>query len=217
MQYATLSSGNGANFNNVGSQFNTRYGNFYSNVGPALVDAIKNIDAMPEAAKATRTHMRAISQILFSYYAFYTSDINGSIPYSEAFQARYGGTLTPKYDNQQSVFSGIDNTLKAAVASLKSTPAAGQASLGANDPMFGGDAVKWTKAANALRLKIALRLIKVDAVKLKAIATEVIADNVQMNDVADSWMVKVGPSYADANSNWNPSTFVAGKPVLDFM
>jgi hypothetical protein len=217
MQYATLSSGNGANFNNVGSQFNTRYGNFYSNVGPALADAIKIIDALPEATKSTKVHMKAISQILMSYYAFYTSDINGSIPYSEAFQARYGGTLTPKYDNQQAVFSGIDNQLKAAVATLKSTPAAGQVSLGSNDPMFGGDAVKWTKAANALRLKIALRLIKVDLAKLKSIAAEVIADNVQMSDITDSWMVKVGPSYADANSNWNPSTFVAGKPVLDFM
>lgn len=217
MQYTTLSTGNGLNFNNVGAQFNTRYGNFYNNVGSALVDGMKVIDAMPEADKTSRTQMRAIMQVLLSYYAFYTSDINGSIPYSEAFQARYGGTFTPKYDTQAEIFSTVDSQLKNSVAILKATPAIAQIGLGGNDPIFGGDVLSWAKAANALRLKVALRLIKVDPAKLKAIATEVVADNVQMASVADSWMVKVGPSYADAGSNWNPSSFVAGKPVLDFM
>ncbi|MCX2451078.1 SusD/RagB family nutrient-binding outer membrane lipoprotein [Pedobacter sp. PLR] len=216
MQYTTLSTGNGLNFNNVGAQFNTRYGNFYSNVGASLVDGMKLIDAMPESEKASRTQMRAIMQVLLSYYAFYTSDINGSIPYSEAFQARYQGTLTPKYDTQSEIFSLVDTQLKSSVAALKA-PAAGQIGLGGNDPMFNGDPLMWAKAANALRLKVALRLIKVDPAKLKSIATEVIADNTQMSGVADSWMMKVGPSYADAGSNWNPSSFVAGKPVLDFM
>ena len=217
MQYATPAAGNGLNFNNVGSQFNTRYGRFYGDIGPALVDGIKTIDAMPEAEKAARVQMRAITQILLSYYGFYVSDINGSIPYSEAFQARYGGTVTPKYDTQQEVFNLVDQELKEAVATLKAAPAATQVNLGNNDPFYKGDVLKWTKLANALRLKVALRLIKADPAKLKSIATEVLADNVQMSDIQDSWDVKVGPSFADANGNFNPSTFVAGKPVVDFM
>jgi len=217
MQYATPSVGNGLSFNNVGAQFNTRYGRFYRDIGPALVDGIKTIDAMPDEEKAARVQMRAITQILLSYYGFYVSDINGSIPYSEAFQARYGGTLTPKYDTQQEVFNQVDEELKTSVATLKATPAAPQVSLGNNDPFYGGDVIKWTKLANALRLKIALRQIKVDPAKLTSVATEVLADNVQMSDIQDSWDVKVGPSFADANGNFNPSTFVAGKPVVDFM
>ncbi|SHF08572.1 SusD/RagB family nutrient-binding outer membrane lipoprotein [Pedobacter caeni] len=216
MQYATLTTGNSANFNNVGSQFNTRYGNFYNNVGAALVDGINTIDAMPEAEKAKHNNARAISQILLSYYAFYTSDINGSIPYTEAFQGRYGGTFTPKYDKQSEVFATVDAQLKASVTALRSG-ATGQVDLGGNDPMFNGAVTNWIKAANALRLKVALRLIKVDPAKLKAIATEVLADNVQMAGNVDSWMVKVGPTYADAGSNWNPDNFVAAKPVVDFM
>ncbi|MBT2564773.1 SusD/RagB family nutrient-binding outer membrane lipoprotein [Pedobacter sp. ISL-68] len=217
MQYATLSTGNGLNFNNVGSQFNTRYGKiFYGRLGPALADAIKNIEQMPDADKNARIHMKAISQILLSYYAFYVSDINGSIPYTQAFQARYGGTTTPAYDTQQAVFAKVDAELKAAVATLKTTPA-GQISLAGNDPYFNGDATLWAKAANALRLKIAIRLIKVDPTKMKAIATEVLADPVQMANVNDSWMLKVGPSYADGGGNFSPANFAAGKPVLDFM
>ena len=117
MQYSTLATGNGLNFNNVGSQFNTRYAKiFYGRLGPALTDAIKNIESMPDADKAARVQMKAISQILLSYYAFYVSDINGSIPYSEAFQARYGGTVTPKYDTQQALFARVNDELKASVA-----------------------------------------------------------------------------------------------------
>ncbi|CAH0242808.1 hypothetical protein SRABI27_02764 [Pedobacter sp. Bi27] len=217
MQYSTLSTGNGLNFNNVGSQFNTRYGKiFYGRLGPALIDGIKNIESMPDADKNARVQMKAISQILLSYYAFYVSDINGSIPYTEAFQGRYGGTKTPRYDTQQEIFAKVDAELKAAVATLKGSTT-GQISLGGNDPYFNGDATLWTKAANALRLKIAIRLMKVDPTKMKAIATEVLADPVQMANVNDSWMLKVGPSYADASGNFSPSNFAAGKPVLDFL
>lgn len=217
MQYSTPSTGNGLNFNNVGSQFNTRYGKiFYGRLGPALVDGIKNIESMPDADKNARVHMKAISQILLSYYAFYVSDINGSIPYTQAFQARYGGTVTPGYDTQQQIFAKVDEELKAAVATLETTPG-GQISLGANDPYFNGVVANWAKAANALRLKIAIRLMKVDPAKMKTIATEVLADPMQMADVNDSWMLKVGPSYADGAGNFNPGNFAAGKPVLDFL
>ncbi|KQS41955.1 SusD/RagB family nutrient-binding outer membrane lipoprotein [Pedobacter sp. Leaf194] len=218
MQYSTLNTGNGLNFNNVGSQFNTRYSKiFYGRLAPALVDAMKNIESMPDADRNARVKMKAISQVLLSYYAFYVSDINGSIPYTQAFQARYGGTITPAYDTQQAVFAKVDEELKASVATLKSNQAATQISLGGNDPFFNGDVVSWTKAANALRLKIAARLMKVDPAKMKAIATEVLADPVQMTAPSDSWMLKVGPTFADASGNYNPGNFAAGKPVLDFM
>ncbi|WP_316804922.1 SusD/RagB family nutrient-binding outer membrane lipoprotein [Pedobacter nototheniae] len=218
MQYSTLGTGNGLNFNNVGSQFNTRYGKiFYGRLGPALIDAIKNIESMPEADKNARIQMKAISQILLSYYAFYVSDINGSIPYTQAFQVRYGGTKTPVYDTQQAIFAKVDAELKASVATLKSTQAVTQISLAGNDPYFNGDATLWAKAANALRLKIAMRLMKVDPATMKTIATEVLADPLQMAGINDSWMLKVGPSYADGTGNWNPGNFAAGKPVLDFL
>jgi hypothetical protein len=216
LQYATPSNGNGANFNLPGSQFNYRYGNFYGNVGVALVDGIKIIEKMPDADQAQYAQIKAISEILFAYYGFYVSDINGSIPFSEAFQARYGGTLTPKFDRQEDVFLKADDMIKSAVAALKSN-SANQKSLGQNDPFFGGDATKWIRTGNALRLKIAMRFLKRDQAKAAAIATEVLADDEQMSSIADSWLLKVGPSYADGNGNYNPSGFLASKPVVDFM
>ena len=52
--------------------------------------------------------------------------------------------------------------------------------------------------------------------KLASIATEVLADPIQMSSVDDSWFLPVGPSYADANGNFNPTGFVASKPLVDF-
>jgi hypothetical protein len=218
MQYTTASTGNGSNFNIPGSQFNYRYGTFYGNVGPALMDAIKIIDNMPEDQQATRIHQKAIAEIILGYYAFFVSDINGSIPFTEAFQARYGGTLTPVYNTQQEVFTTVDNLVKSAVAALKATPAADQVALGNSDPFFNGVADKWIKTGNALRLKVGMRLMKRDLDKLKSIASEVLSDDMQMASIEDSWMLKTGPSYANSGGNWNPDAgFVAAKPVVDFM
>ena len=68
----------------------------------------------------------AIAAIFKAYYAFYVSDINGSIPYSQAFQARYGGTLTPVYDPQQELFDTLDLQIKTAVKTLETSQGAEQ-------------------------------------------------------------------------------------------
>jgi hypothetical protein len=224
MQYATSGglTGNSLNFTIPTGNFNTRYGKvFYERVGTRLTDGIHIIDNMPEEDKAARQHMKAIMQIFKAFYAFYVSDINGSIPYDEAFQARYGGTLTPKYDRQEDLFNTLDQEVKAAVATLKTAQSVPQVALGTNDPFYGGDAAtsanKWIKAGNALRLKMAMRLEKRNPTKMTEIANEVLADPVQMDNIDDSWALYTGPSYADANGNWNPQGFYASKPVVDFM
>ncbi|KIC95653.1 SusD/RagB family nutrient-binding outer membrane lipoprotein [Flavihumibacter solisilvae] len=218
LQYSTPSVGNGQNFTLPGSQFNYRYGTFYERMGPAVMDAIQTIEKMPAEQQASRVYQKAVAEIMMAYYAFYVSDINGSIPFTEAFQARYGGTLTPVYDKQETVFATVDQLTKDAVASLESTPSVEQAALGNNDPFYNGDYTKWIKAGNALRLKVALRLMKRDPNKLAAIANEVFADANQMSSIDDSWMLKAGPSYANSSGNWNPDAgFVAGRPVVEFM
>lgn len=223
LQYATSggTTGNSLNFTNSSGNFNYRYEKvFYGRVGTRLADGIRIIDAMPEEEKAKLVQQKAIMQIFKAYYAFYVSDINGSMPYTEAFQGRYGGTLTPKYDSQQELFNTLDLEIKSAVSTLKATPSVAQTMLGTNDPFFGNSAdqvTAWIKAGNALRLKIGMRLMKRDLAKLTTIANEVIADPVQMSGIDDSWALYTGPSYADANGNWNPTGFLASKPVVDFM
>ena len=222
MQYWTSSAGNTPNFTLQSGNFNTRYSNFYGNVGLPLADIPHLIEKMTTAQQAQRVYENAIAAIYKAYYAFYVSDINGSIPYTQAFEARYGGTLTPEYDPQQQLFDTLDLQVKTAVASLEASQSASQLLYGGNDPFYGvnytgGEATGWIKAGNALRLKMASRLMTVDPTTLSSIAADVLSDQNQMSSVADSWSLYVGPSYADAGGNFNPGGFLAAKPVVDFM
>ncbi|HTL07929.1 MAG TPA: SusD/RagB family nutrient-binding outer membrane lipoprotein [Chitinophagaceae bacterium] len=217
LQYSTGVAGNGSGFTNPSSKFNYRYGNFYGNVGTPLADIPQLIAKMTPDEQAARVYEKNIAAIYKAYYAFYVSDINGSIPYTQAFQSRYGGTLTPTYDAQPTLFDTLDAQIKKAVTALETNQPVTQLLYGNFDPFFGGVALQWAKAGNALRLKIAMRLMKRDPNKLKTIATEVIADANQMSSVADSWVLSTGASFADAGGNFNPSGFLAARPVVDFM
>lgn len=216
MQFSTGGTGNSAGFNLPGSHFDYRYGNFYTNVGTPLADIPHLVEKMATADQANRANEVAIASIYKAYYAFYVSDINGSIAYSEAFQARYGGTLTPVYDPQANLFDTLDTQIKTAVATLESN-LANQVSYGTYDPFYGGSATSWAKAGNALRLKIAMRLMKRNPTKLASIATAVLADANQMSSISDSWVLLVGPTFADGSGNYSPTGFLAAQPVVDFM
>ena len=228
MQYSTGAGGTPAGTLNITSNFNGRYAKvFYGRTGTYLSDIPNMVSKLPASEQPKRLNQMSIAAIFKAYYAFYVSDINGDIPYSEAFQARYGGTVTPKYDRQQALFDTLDAQIKKAVASLEATDAATQTTYGAKDPFYASttpltnvtEAQMWIKFGNALRLKIAMRLMKRDPNKLKSIATEVLADSKQMSAYTDSWVLYAGPSYANSanQGNWNPTGFLAGKPVVDFM
>jgi len=220
MQYTTGNTGNGAGFTRPGGNFNYRYGNYYTNIGTPLEDIPHLIEKMSDADKAARVYQAAIASIYLAQATFYVSDINGSIVYGQGFQARYGGTLTPAYDVQQKIFDTLDTQIKAAVTTLETTQTVTQILYGANDPFYTDPntyITNWIKAGNALRLKIAMRLMKQDPNKLKSIATDVLADANQMSSIADSWVLNVGPTYADQSGNYNPTGFLAAKPLVDFM
>ncbi|RPD45557.1 SusD/RagB family nutrient-binding outer membrane lipoprotein [Paracnuella aquatica] len=216
MQQAVFQQGNSKNFLNDVGNFNQRYNVFYPQLGSILTDVQVIIDNMPAEEKAKRVHMRAIPDILKVYYAFYVSDINGSIPYSDAFMARYGGNLTPAFQSQPELFNIWDAKLKEVIGILKTTPSVTQVSLGNNDLYYKGDASKWVKAANALRMKMAFRLMKRDEAKAKAIITEVLADAAQMENNNDSWVMYADVSFNNGG-NWDPTGFRAPKPTVDFM
>lgn len=209
--------GNTANFigDNTGNA-NNRYGYYYSKVGNNLVNVIHLIESMSEEEQAKYVYEKAIAQVLNVYYAWYVSDINGSIPYTEAFQARYGGTITPKYDTQEELYNIWDQELKAIVTTLTSTPTTSQSSYGNNDLYYKGNITKWAKCANSLRLKIASRLSKVAPAKFQSIATEVLASGVLFESNEDDLILVAGNTFT-SGGNWNPLGFHASKSLIDFM
>ena len=218
MQYVTPLNGNVVNFTDDASNFSQRYGRLYTGVGDALTDLEQIVSEMPEAEQQRYVHMVNIARILKYYYTFYVSDIYGSIPYTDAWQARYGGTLTPAYDDQQEIFAALDMDIENAISALETTPAAPQVSLGNFDQYYRGDVASWIRAGNALRLKIAMRQIKRDAGTVQTIAQEVLSEPAAnlMSDNSQSWVFESTASFV-SGGNWNPDGLYATKPLVDFM
>jgi hypothetical protein len=200
---------------------NQRYGRFYLSSGNLLVDVQKTIDKLPDDQKPRYAQMRVIAEILKVYEAWFVTDGNGSMPYTQALQARYNGTLTPVYDTQQQLYDNFEKTLKESVAALKAQPAVEQVSLGTNDLYYQGSVPKWIKAATSLRLLIAMRLSKKDPAKLKAIVTDILTNNAAdlISSTDEDWSFKASSSLTGASGNYDVSASSAygANGTIDFM
>ncbi|WP_423146173.1 SusD/RagB family nutrient-binding outer membrane lipoprotein [Rubrolithibacter danxiaensis] len=100
----------------------------------------------------------AVATIMKVLCISYVSDAYGDVPYSQAFQVSSGITL-PVYDKQQELYPHLLSDLEAAVNSIdlsKSAPAVDVSSLN-------GDMAKWKRFGYSLMLRMAMRLVKVDA------------------------------------------------------
>lgn len=217
VQLNTPLNGNLKNFTEGTNPF-SRYDNLFGRGGGAsLYDVNVSISKLPEAQKASYIQLGAIARILLDYEYFYVSDIYGSIAYSHAFEGRYTLVFTVPFDTQQDIFNGIDADLKDAIAQIKSAPD-GQFAIGNFDQFYFGDVTKWIKAANALRLRIAMRKLKVDASNAEGIIKDVLASSADelMSSNDDSWALKASSSFA-SGGNWNPDGLRATKAMVDFM
>ncbi|TKC03729.1 SusD/RagB family nutrient-binding outer membrane lipoprotein [Pedobacter frigoris] len=218
MQMSTPLAGNGVGFvSESGNLRNVRYGMFYPGIGAALVDIEQMISQMSEEEKAKRVNQVAIAKIVKAYYAFYVSDINGSIAYSEALQGKYGGTFTPKYDTQEQLFDLLDTELKTSISQLSGTPAVPQTLYGASDMFFGGVVSKWVKTANAIRMRMAMRLMKRNPTKMTTRIQEILSTPANlMIENADSWVFEANATFA-SGGDWSALNLRAPRPVVDFM
>lgn len=165
--------------------------------------------------------IKAMANALSVYMALYDCDMYGSMPYSEAVQFRYGGILTPKYDSQKELFTKwieeIDADIKVLSAKLES-----QASLGNNDLAYNGDAAKWLKFANGVKLKLAVRLLHQNKALAIKLAEQVGSnDNNVMSAIEDDYVYNKGTGGDGGNNTYGTDNSVSlgasSKNVLDFM
>lgn len=199
---------------------NGYYSAFYTTIGRNLVEIEKMVGEMPAENQEQYRNLVAIAKVHKVFAAFRVTDVNGSIPYSEALSARGDANFTPVYDNQEKLFDQFDVELKAAVDSLLKSDA-GQITYKGYDIFYDGDEAKWAKAANVLRLKIAMRLLKRSPEKLKTVATEVLASPAGLfASNADEWkFLSGGDGNFARGGNWNAqgNASRAGQNLIDFL
>ncbi len=178
------------------------------------------LSSMPADKAAQYTHLSAMANALSVYMALFDTDLFGSIPYSEAARARLDGTLTPKYDSQPQLFDQWLKELDADLEKLKVTTT--QIAVGNSDLAYNGDAAKWVKFINGIKLKIAVRLLHQDKARAIKIAEEVgAADANVMKDITDDYVYNKGTGGDGGNNTYGTDNSVnlgvSSKNVIDFM
>jgi len=118
---------------------------------------------------ASRANLNAMATIVRAFNLHRMTDLHGDIPYT---QAGYGlqdeANWFPAYEPQKDVYAAIVRDVKAARDKLNSNGGA----VGAQDVIYGGNIDNWKKFANALLMRVAMRMQKVDDANARGIFAE---------------------------------------------
>jgi hypothetical protein len=154
----------------------------------------------------------AIALILKSFAGHRLVDTFGPIPYSQ-----YGTSSDAKFDSEEEAYNLFFSDLRQAVAVLKKAedadPNADQIRFAKFDKsQYGGDYSKWIKLANTLRLRLAMRLSYINAIKAQAEAEAAVNDGV-LSDADGSFSITAsnGHPLATITSSWQETRL--GAPV----
>ena len=170
--YATTAVGfDSDRYTQVGRWADLAWGSFYGQAAPQI-KLVENLtaeageDALNAVAKVWRVH---------AYHRMI--DYWGPVPYTE-----FGNlSLEVPYTTEQEAYTDFFSTLDEAVKTLKENPEARVFPGG--DRIYGGDAGKWLKFANSLRLRLALRIRYVNPSLAKTEAEKAVSDKViESND-----------------------------------
>ncbi|WP_109699577.1 SusD/RagB family nutrient-binding outer membrane lipoprotein [Chitinophaga deserti] len=178
----------------LSNNINSRYRVLYNNVLPNLVEIRRYTSGLPDRDRYR--NIRAATYVLGIVQALKTTDMNGSMPYTQAMQARTTGEIRPVYDSQQQLYDTWLNELSKALDSL-AMPAGNQILFGQSDIYYKNNWLHWSKLANTLKLRIAVRYERADVNVTKRVFREVMESAAGPIDTDESQFVYTRPQ-------WNP-------------
>ena len=148
----------GGNFNNSTYNMNEGWNETPFKAGELYV--MKPISVILESTK--ELDFTSIAKIIRVEAMHRVADIYGPIPYTKAMQ---GGTSVP-YDDLATVYKTFLKELEESVNDLTTFVDAGSADpkrLSKFDIVCGADHKQWIRFANSLRLRLAMRIVKVES------------------------------------------------------
>lgn len=178
----------------LSTNVNSRYGVYYNNILPNLAEIRKQVDG--RADKERYRNIRAVTLVVQVLHGLKVTDMNGSMPYTEAAKGRTEQIYTPVYDDQKKLYDTWLKELTAAADSLAKPPA-GQVNLGSSDYYYKNEWSSWAKLANTLKLRIAVRYERQDVNIAKQVFKEVMQNAIGPIDSDASQFVYDRPE-------WNP-------------
>src|SRR5690606_2723410 len=139
--------------NYLSSLWSNTFGNDVVNI----IDAVERTKDDP-----LKSNLNAICRIMKVYEFARLTDLYGDMPYSQAGKAYTQGIIQPEFDKQEDIYNDFFKELTEAVAQLDPTKDAVRGDL-----FYNGNTDAWKKFANSLRLRYAMRLVKVDPEKAR--------------------------------------------------
>jgi len=136
-----------------------------------IVDVVQSTNG-----KTQYKNLHQIARILRALMLERISDLYGNVPYFNAGMGYYNGNFFPKYDSQDSIYADLLKEVDDATSKLD--PAGDKPS---GDVIYKGDIAHWQKFGNTLLLRMAMRLVKVDAATAKTYAQKVIGKTFTSN------------------------------------
>ena len=204
----------------IGSQQYTDY----NNVG-AYITNMEYIMAQQEPQEQY-AGLAEMGRITLIAKGIQTSDIHGSLAYSAAWKAKQDDqseeALNPEFQTQEELYTLWDTELSEITQRLISMSGGGSG-IGAYDRAYSGNLQNWIKAANALRLRIALRFWNRMPDKAKTIATEVLSaanESNLMSSIDDSFVFWHANDYTIYNpGDWHSiyDMNCASGPFMDYL
>ena len=206
------------------------YNSFYTDLGcwdwlagynSTLTSYMNNVD---EGGALEDDMYYALGLIIKGFYYQQFTEAFGMIPFSEASDPNI--TL-PKYDEQIDIYKGIIADIDKAIAIIGSNVDAGSGFgiLRENDVVFNGNMQNWKKAANSLKLRIALRAyggqgedFSANAAS-EAISSGVLADvDALFDGYAEETNIWGGSaSYGDIWNNFTGSQWKVSEAMINIM
>ncbi len=129
-------------------------GDPYDNAYASLRD-VENIIRDTQANEEAQNYY-GVALVMKSWIYSYVTDAYGDVPYSEATMGIENGNVTPAFDAQSAIYTGMLADLETANTVLTN------ADNISGDIFYDGDIVKWRKFANSLRLRLLMRISDVD-------------------------------------------------------
>lgn len=184
----------------------------------SYIDAMNNAQVIIRQAtdNPEMVNMKAAATIWKTQLMLRVTDLWGDVPYSKALLGNPDLEFTPEYDLQEEIYQAMNNDLLLAAASFDNTkPFFNEDS----DLVYGGDMENWKRFANALRLRIAIRISSVDPELSRSITSDLaelplIESNdqiasFQFNSVFNKPLFEAGSiRYQEGSAYINPGKFL---------
>ena len=116
----------------------------------------------------------AQASIIAAYNFSKITDLFGDVPFKDAAKGKEGN-VTPKYDKQEDIYSGLMDLLNSSLNVLKKSTQS-QIYPSQFDPLYEGKLESWKRFGNSLKLRLAMRARLANPAKYEPIIVESLAE-----------------------------------------